>query len=219
MGKKRLRPWNRVLPVCERVLFVDWHGVLSDARFWTSVRHHPAVASLDLDEALSRLYTSGAVDEWMRGKLSTRHVVTQFIVEDGNPALVAFFEDRVIHECVVSTTRRKLVQVLMALKSSYHLVLATDNMDCFSEALPSRRDLMRVFDDYLTSVEVGALKSEDPQRFFLPWLEDHDIPVEAAVLIDDRRKNCDRFRELGGDAIVFDGTASTWAQLAQLRPA
>lgn len=214
---RRLRPWNRIFAVCERVVFVDWHGVMSESRFWTSIRNHPAVTSqVDFDNALTGLFTSEAVNDWMRGELTTRDIVSQFLVSDDDPALVEFFERQVIRECAASTTRRRLVQSLKSLRSSYHIVLATDNMDCFSAALPVRRDLMSVFDDYLTSAEIGVLKAEDPERFFLPWLEEHAIPVQASVLIDDRAKNCDRFTELGGQAIVFDRSREMWSRLAAL---
>jgi FMN phosphatase YigB (HAD superfamily) len=214
---RRRRPWNRVLTVYPQVVFVDWHGVLSDSRFWRSVQDHPAVtAQVDFDSALANLFSSSAVDEWMRGRLTTHQVVGQFLVTDGDPRLVEFLAQQVVRECAESTTRRRLVQVLKSLRETHHLVLATDNMDCFSAALPGRRDLMSVFDDYLTSAEVGVLKAENPGRFFLPWLEEHNIPVEAAVLVDDRRKNCDRFMQLGGQAIVFDRSPAMWSQLAAL---
>lgn len=214
---RRLRPWNRMFAVCEQVVFVDWHGVLSEARFWTSVRNHPAITSqVDFDDALADLFTSEAVNDWMRGELTTRDIISRFLVSDDDHALVEFFEQQVIRECAASTTRRRLVQTLKLLKPSHHVVLATDNMDCFSAALPVRRDLMSVFDDYLTSADIGVLKAEDPGRFFLPWLDEHGIPVEAAVLIDDRAKNCARFTELGGQAIVFDRSREMWSRLTTL---
>lgn len=214
---RRLQPWNRVLPVLPRVIFVDWHGVLSEARFWTSIRDHPVMAtSIDFDRALDTIFTTDIVDEWMRGHLSTRDVVAQFLVGEDNPLLVAFLEQQVIRECTQSSTRRRLVQTLRTLKTSHLLVLATDNMDCFSAALPRRRDLRSIFDDYLTSTDLGVLKAEDPGRFFLPWLVDHQVPVDQALLVDDRAKNCDRFRDLGGQAIVFDGSSPMWAQLEAL---
>lgn len=202
------------------MIFVDWHGVLSEARFWTSIRDHPAVAtSIDFDRALDTIFTTDIVDEWMRGHLTTREVVAQFLVGEDNPLLVAFLEHQVIRECAESSTRRRLVQTLKTLKGSHHLVLATDNMDCFSAALPRRGDLRAIFDDYLTSTDVGVLKAEDPSRFFMPWLDDHQLAVEDSLLVDDRRKNCDRFCELGGQAIVFDGSSQMWARLEGLATA
>lgn len=217
---RRLQPWNRVLPVLPRVIFVDWHGVLSEARFWTSIRDHPVInTSIDFDRALDTIFTTDVVDEWMRGHLSTRDVVARFLVGEDNPLLVAFLEQQVIRECAQSSTRRRLVQTLKTLKGTHHLVLATDNMDCFSAALPRRGDLRSVFDDYLTSTDVGVLKAEDPRRFFGPWLDDHQVHIQDALLVDDRPKNCDRFCELGGQAIVFDGSRPMWARLEALATA
>lgn len=217
---RRLQPWNRVLPILPSVIFVDWHGVLSEARFWASIRDHPAVAgSIDFDRALDTIFNTDVVDEWMRGHLTTREVVARFLVGEDNPLLVAFLEHQVIRECAQSSTRRRLVRALKAMRGSHHLVLATDNMDCFSAALPRRGDLRAVFDDYLTSTDIGVLKAEDPRRFFGPWLEDHNVDVDQALLIDDRAKNCDRFRDLGGQAIVFDCSRQMWAQLEALAPA
>lgn len=202
------------------MIFVDWHGVLSEARFWTSIRDHPAVAgAVDFDRALDTIFSTEIVDEWMRGHLTTRQVVSRFLVRDHNPLLVAFLEHQVIRECAQSSTRRQLVKTLKTLRGSHHLVLATDNMDCFAAALPRRSDLRSVFDDYLTSTDLGVLKAEDPQRFFGPWLDEHQLAADQAILIDDRAKNCDRFRGIGGDAIVFDGSRQMWAQLKALSSA
>jgi FMN phosphatase YigB (HAD superfamily) len=213
----RPSPWNQILPVLPRVVFVDWYGVLSTTRYWASVKDHPLVAeSIDLGRARHRIFDTEVVNDWMRGHLSTRDVVARFLVDHDNPELVAFLEQQAIDDCTQGPIRRQVVHQLRKLRARHLVVLATDNMDCFTAALPHRQDLRTVFDDYLTSCELGVLKAEDPERFFLPWLDAHRITANNAVLVDDRAENCARFCELGGQAIVFDNSAPTWTALRSL---
>lgn len=206
-----------VIPVYGQVLFVDWHGVLCEAQFWASARNHPALnRGQHFEAAVQALFASSVVEDWMRGRVSTREVISAHLVQSDDARLIDFLERQVVAECERSSLRARLVKTLRLLRSRFHLVLATDNMDCFIPALRRRSDLLSIFDDYLASTDLGVLKAEDPERFFLPWLRHHDIPVTKAVLLDDRRKNCERFTAIGGRAIVFDDSPAAWSQLAAL---
>lgn len=60
-----------------------------------------------------------------------------------------------------------------------------------------------ICDDIICSSQAGALKSEDPQAFFGPWLAIHGVGFTDAVLIDDRADNCAAFTGQGGTAIQW----------------
>ncbi len=95
------------------------------------------------------------------------------------------------------------------------VVIATDNMDCFARAFehaqrrrrgPAREretlaDWAVICDDIICSSDVAALKAEDPQAFFGPWLAASGMGFADAVLIDDRADNCAAFTACGGTAI------------------
>jgi hypothetical protein len=112
------------------------------------------------------------------------------------------------------------------------VVVATDNMDCFVRAFEHARhrryrpkreretlaDWAVICDDIICSSRAGALKSEDPQGFFGPWLAAHEVGFTDAVLIDDRADNCAAFISQGGTAIQWKmGTSDISEVTSQLR--
>jgi FMN phosphatase YigB (HAD superfamily) len=204
-----------------RVIFVDWYGVMSTARFWDSLRDQsPAPADrAGFDCALDQVFATDVVNQWMRGQLTTRQVVARFLADETDESCVGFLEHQATLDCVHAPVRGDLVAALERLRSRHWIVLATDNMDCFAAALAKRNDLQAVFDDYLVSSDLGVLKAEDPHRFFGPWLASHQVEIGDAMLIDDRMENCDRFREIGGQAILFNDSPQMWVHLKALTDA
>ena len=119
-----------------------------------------------------------------------------------------------------------LFEVLRVMRAEAMVVIATDNMDCFARAFEHARSRRRrrtadgetladwavICDDIICSSQAGALKSEDPQAFFGPWLALHGVGFADAVLIDDRADNCAAFTGQGGTAIQWKmGTSTTSA--------
>jgi len=118
-------------------------------------------------------------------------------------------------DCARMTVNAELFEVLRVIRAEAMVVVATDNMDCFARAFEharhTRRRLKRdretladwavICDDIICSSQAGALKSEDPQVFFGPWLAAHGVGFTDAVLIDDRADNCAAFTSQGGTAI------------------
>ena len=69
--------WNKVI-------FVDWHGVLSLDPFWMSIIHneeHPLHSSLS--EAVRKLFGEhdDLVRDWMRGNITTSQIVDSLQIE------------------------------------------------------------------------------------------------------------------------------------------
>jgi hypothetical protein len=58
-----------------------------------------------------------------------------------------------------------------------------------------------ICDDIICSSDVAALKADDPQAFFGPWLDRHGLGFPDAVLIDDRADDYTSFTACGGTAI------------------
>jgi len=128
-----------------------------------------------------------------------------------------FLVRRLHSDCARMRVNVELFEVLHSFKSRAIVVLATDNMDCFSRTFDRVRSRRRrptlgsetmagwavVCDDIICSSEVGALKAEDPVGFFGPWLSEYDLSFSNALLIDDRADNCDAFRGQGGSAVQW----------------
>ncbi|MCA1606664.1 MAG: hypothetical protein LC775_14620 [Acidobacteria bacterium] len=206
------------LPLWKHVIFVDWHGVLSRDPFWTSIRNnsaHPLQAQLEI--TMDEMFSNASASEWMKGRLSSLEVISNMAIWLDRRFRQDFLVRRLHSDCARMRVNVELFEVLRRLKSRAIVVLATDNMDCFSRTFDRVRSRGRrpasepetlahwaiVCDDIICSSDVGALKAEDPVGFFGPWLADYDLSFSNTLLIDDRADNCDAFRGQGGSAIQW----------------
>jgi FMN phosphatase YigB (HAD superfamily) len=206
------------LPFWKHVVFVDWHGVLSRDPFWTSIRNsdtHPLRPQLDAK--ISEVFANASANEWMLGNISSLDVISDMEIWLDRRFREDFLLRRLHSDCARMRVNVELFQALHALKSRAIVVLATDNMDCFSQTFNQARSRSRqpvpesetlanwavICDDIICSSDVGALKADNPTGFFGPWLSQCGLDFTDALLIDDRADNCDAFREQGGSAVQW----------------
>jgi hypothetical protein len=213
------------VPLSGRVIFSDWHGVLSRDPFWTSIRNsatHPLHDQLEAGMAGVFDPARNVASEWMKGLLSSDQVIAQMGIQLPGRLTGDFLARRLDLDCTRMKVNVALFEVLRVIRAEAIVVIATDNMDCFARAFTrarSRRprrgrdretlaDWAVICDDIICSSEAGTLKSEDPQAFFGPWLAAHGVGFTDAVLIDDRADNCAAFTSQGGTAIQWKMGAS-----------
>jgi hypothetical protein len=209
------------LPLFRRMIFVDWHGVVSNDPFWNSIltnETHPVRARLKTK--LGQLFGSRDVaNSWMRGHISSQEVISLFRLGTGIRFGDDFMAARLARDCGNMVTDQSLLRTLARLRPMIPLFVATDNMDCFSRAFVHARSKRRkvgverhgaplsawarICDGIICSSDVGVLKAEDPRRFFGPTLQGCGLDFSDALLIDDRADNCNAFRALGGEAIQW----------------
>jgi hypothetical protein len=222
----------RQAPLTPRVIFSDWHGVLSKDPFWTSIRGstaHPLHGPLEA--GMAGLFADGTADEWMRGRLSSDQVITGLDIPLDRRFRPDFLARRLDDDCARMTVNADLFDILRTARAEAIVVVATDNMDCFDRTFraaltrPRRRppacetlaDWAAICDDLICSSNAGTLKAEDPRAFFGPWLTAHGLGFADAVLIDDRADNCHAFTSHGGTAIRWKmGTHPASEAAAQL---
>jgi hypothetical protein len=205
------------VPLSGKVVFVDWHSVLSRDPFWMSIREsatHPLKAQLEAN--LAEVFTSKA-NEWMKGLLSSDDVIRSMDIELDGRFRDDFLTRRLYVDCAKMRVNAELFETLRKIKAHVMVVLATDNMDCFLTTFDNVRRRRRrpapraetlsdwaiILDDIICSSEVAALKAEDPQRFFGPWLSEHGLSFADAALIDDRADNCAAFGQQGGKPVQY----------------
>ena len=208
----------RQVPLWGRVIFSDWHGVLSRDPFWVSIRGsaaHPLHARLEAGMAGVFASERGIANEWMKGLLSSDQVIAEMGIQLDKRFRDDFLGRRLDLDCARMHVNAELFQVLRVMRAEASVVIATDNMDCFARAFDQARrrrqslareretlaDWAVICDDIICSSQVAALKAEDPQAFFGPWLATHGMGFADAVLIDDRADNCAAFTACGGTAI------------------
>lgn len=190
----------------ERCVFVDWHGVLCDDVFWQSITHNPAHQQRRrLSAAVAMLFGERAelAARWMRGHVDAGFVISTFGPLEDRRCRVDYLHRRLVRDCRQMRPHTELLDALTTLPELTLVVIATDNMDCFSDSLPAIRSLRGCIDAVLCSSDLGVLKAESPDTFFGTWLEEHGLLPKQALLIDDSPRNCARFEEFGGTAIRF----------------
>jgi hypothetical protein len=209
-----------------RVLFVDWHGVLSNDPYWASILNGTRrKLRTALKERLNEVFDPdcGLSDDWMRGHTTTGALFTRVGRALSRREQHDFLERRIVQDCVEMRLERSLTRFLRAhAREDFRAVLATDNTADFERAFHVARsarrregsgmtlkDVAPLFDGILCSAQCGLLKHEDPQRFFGPWLDENGLSFSDALLIDDRVDNCAAFVDSGGQAIVWGQTEAT----------
>ena len=220
-------------PLFPRTVFVDWHGVLSRDRIWSSIRdsHRHPLRGL-LEQRVSAVLAHGILStQWMTGRLSTADIVGPVVTAAPERYGRDFLLRRVEEDCARMHVDEELIGALQTLRTQATVVVATDNMDCFaatfrghSAAHPPRHvatsTLARhaaLFDDLICSSDVGSLKARDPLGFFGGWLRVAGLTFVDSVLIDDRADNCEAFRRCGGRAVQWrmgDGTDDLVAEIS-----
>ena len=216
----------RQLPVWPRVVFVDWHGVLSRDPFWVSIREsatHPLRPRLEAGLAGIFAPDSATGNEWMKGLLSSEQVIAAMDIQLDRRFRDDFLARRLDLDCA-----RMRVNVALV-KTQACVVLATDNMDCFARTFDQARSRRRrsapesetladwavICDDIICSSDIGALKAEDPTGFFGTWLSAHGLRFADAALIDDRADNCAAFADQGGTPVRYTMTSDDVTDVAE----
>lgn len=223
------------VPLSRRVVFSDWHGVLSRDPFWTSIRSrvtHPLHEQLEAAMAGVFDPARDIAGEWMKGLLSSDQVIAGMGIQLRGRSQHGFLARRLDLDCARMKINIGLFEVLRLIRAEAMVVVATDNMDCFARAFEQARSRRRrprleretladwavICDDLICSSQAGALKSEDPQAFFGPWLAMHGVGFSDAMLIDDRADNCAAFTSQGGSAIQWKmGTSDISDLITRLR--
>lgn len=192
------------------IVFLDWNGTLCWSRFWESLRTEgsPEYALGQKIEQLLFSKKQTLINDWMRGSISSEQVNT-FLSQklDVNPErLWKIF----VKNCVHMKFDDQLRQQIKRLKKHSHVILATDNMDCFSRFTVPALGLEKIFDRILNSSDLGYHKAEKDGATFLMCSKLFNVPMKNAFLVDDSIKSCEYFNMLGGKAyLVRDGKADT----------
>jgi len=195
------------LPLWQKVVFVDWNGVLCREPFWNSIlsnEQHPYYAKITefSDQVFRR--NKELVNSWMRGKVTSEQVLSSVQIELDRRAKRDYLLRRLLRDCSKMSCESEVVSALRSVSAESFIVLATDNMDCFASRMSLIPDLSKTVDAVLCSSDMGLLKADDVKRFFGDWLSHHGLTFSRALLLDDSAVTCQAFIQAGGHAVVVN---------------
>lgn len=192
------------------LIFVDFDGTICHDRFWRSL-------DSDLFEKLQKFLfqeNRELVNEWMRGK-HTSEEINQLVSENINipfDTLWEVFEK----DCRTMSVSEEILKRIHSLRESFHTILITGNMDCFTRFTVPELKLNDYFDVISNSYDDGILKSENNGELFTKYANSFNSSVSDSFLIDDSQKVCDTFEGLGGIAYLVTPNEDIYFHLTKL---
>ena len=179
-------------------IFWDWDGVLGMQKFWHLTSQHDDRLR-QFSETVFR--NKALVQKWMRGQTTLADIikVQRFAMTAETLAEILrrdWQDDAAIN-------KRRFAEIAGQHPSAKHYI-ATDNMDIFAKFAKSNDFIQQNFVKVYNSAECGVLKDDEPGLFeyILGDLKLEDF--SDALLVDDSPTSCERFRKLGGRAILVD---------------
>lgn len=174
-----------------KIVFIDWNGVLSGSKFWWHLEDKKHPKSELFEKIETSLYGNlrHLLKPWMRGELKTEDVIKTTADEGGldyDEVLQEF-----IHSCkTMQFVSEDVPSYINELRSNnVKVVIATDNMDSFSRWTVPALKLHELFDGYINSYDIKAMKGDFNEKgkslFFYNYLKKYDLKSGEAVLIDD----------------------------------
>ena len=105
-------------------------------------------------------------------------------------------------------------ELLRRLHTRYPLYLLSDTNEIHFGYVKETVEVVRLFDQFIVSYEVGAMKPEP--RIYQEALRRSGLPADACVFIDDRPGNVDGARRVGMHALQFTSPERCAVDLARL---
>ena len=162
-------------------IFFDWHGVLSNSRFW----HH--IPENDLIEAALFGSLHLALKEWLEGKRDVYSFIS--LLSKNTNLQESYLLETLKESCerfeLCAPDIPSLISKLK--KAGIVCVIATDNFDVFDMWIVPALKLNVIFDDILNSFNIKHVKPDIDENgyspFFGRYFEENN--VKKSLLIDD----------------------------------
>lgn len=191
-----------------QTLFIDFDGTICHDRFWRSL-------SKDTYIKIQDLLFSGKnqiVIDWMKG-VYTSEEINKIIARETDIEYDSLW-NAFVADCQTMQVEPKILTRINNLRNSFHIVLITGNMDCFSRfTVPSLR-LDEYFDVIVNSFDEKQLKSENGGSSFTKHVQGN---ISNAILIEDSENSCKVFESLGGTACRVVSPSDTLKHLGMIQ--
>ena len=205
----------------QKILFVDFNGVISYDPFWksmTDTKHPLHVYYKQIEELLFKGENKieGLIEEWMLGDYTSEDI--HHIIADKLDAPYQQIFDVFCEDCKHLDISKQILQRIQALRKDYYCILRTDNMDTFHRfTLPANNYLTEAFDEIHSSYLLRQLKKTDGGKYFVTTVADLGVTFGNCSFIDDSKSNIALFESLGGKGYCTQNEAEVIVVLDKLK--
>lgn len=197
----------------EKILFLDWYKTLSFDLFWQKIKtQHP----LQFQIIESSIFNNGEMmKKWMTGQCTSEEICEDISSRSTLLSQELFSELQLC--CSSMNVHPDIIKIITQLRDHHHIIITTDNMDCFSRFTVPEIGIQSWTDDILNSSDLRRLKNDENGKTFRDMTEKFQIPFHQTICIDDSTSTCNLIRSLGGVALQTTGEIETLKLLKSLR--
>ncbi|MFH1254520.1 MAG: hypothetical protein V1646_03755 [bacterium] len=197
----------------KKIIFIDWDGTLSSSKFWEErIKTDNNFAQIVKDFfALDK----ELISDWMNGRKTSEEInkiINQRSGLDENELWQIF-----ITSCQRMEIEPEALNLIQTIRTKHTVILATDNMDCFTRFTVPALKLNEKFDLIINSADIGYQKKDTNGKLFIDCTKKFNIlNMSDAYLIDDSAKTCELFKQLGGNSLKVNNIGDTITYLKML---
>lgn len=195
-----------------KTIFLDWNGTLSDSIFWDHLKNSDDEGKRLLKIWETSLFSNNKdfINKWMRGKYTTEEVL-EIVSKDTKTEYKKLLKEFVKGCESMELSSPQIIPLISKLqKKGTKIVIATNNMDCFTRWTVPTMKLNTVFDEIINSSDQKALKkdldSNGNSLFFKDFFERNKIYMKDCVFIDDSIDHDNTISNMGIRYIQIDSS-------------
>lgn len=168
-------------------IFLDWHNTLSYSKFWGQWEgiNHQQKNNL-FSKVVLALFSlpQETINNWMRGQYTTEQIIASVAKSTHLP--YQFLLREFIQSCEkLEYSSPEIPRLIKQLRTTgKRVIIATDNMDCFTRWTIPALQLDTHFDDILNSYERKALKADIDGNGESLFFQNYN--TRGSLLLDDR---------------------------------
>lgn len=195
-----------------KILFIDWYKTLSFDLFWQKLKNENPLEFRIIETSI--FCNEEKMKKWMTGQHSSEEICKDISL------LTTFDEQQLFSElqrcCSNMHVHPSIINTIQKLQSQYHVIITTDNMDCFSRFTVPATNIQSWTDAILNSSDTQRLKNDEQGKTFRETSNLLHVPFHQTICIDDTLSTCELIQSLGGKSMQTKNESETLKILESL---
>ncbi len=187
-----------------KVVFIDWNGTLSPTKFWS----HLEKSEKQEERNLFKLWADTLfvkhkekIVPWMKGEHTSEELLN-LVAEETNTDYGTLKKEFIVGCQRMEFSSPDIPWLIQSLRDkSILVVIASNNMDCFTKWTVPYMKLRLLFDDILNSYDLRAMKHDLDKNgqtlFFRNFFSKYEVDPSDCIFIDDGEDKMNTISNLG----------------------